>query len=57
MRLLGQALPDGSAVSATNILIPLGKDAFTWQSVDRTAAGTALPNTPPVRVTRVQAGK
>ena len=40
-----------------NILIPLGKDAFTWQSLDRTAAGSALPDQPPVKVTRVKAAK
>jgi uncharacterized protein (TIGR02246 family) len=48
-------LPDGSEVTAVNLLIPLGKDAFTWQSVERTAAGSQLPGTPPVRVTRVKA--
>jgi uncharacterized protein (TIGR02246 family) len=47
-------LPNGSAVTATTLLIPMGKDAFTWQSVDRTAAGTPLPNTAPLKVTRVQ---
>ena len=25
-----ELLPDGSEVTAINILIPLGKDAFTW---------------------------
>jgi uncharacterized protein (TIGR02246 family) len=48
-------LPDGSDVTAVNLLVPLGKDAFTWQSVERTAAGAELPGTPPVRVTRVKA--
>jgi uncharacterized protein (TIGR02246 family) len=47
-------LPDGSEVTAVNIMIPLGKDAFTWQSIERTAAGSALPDTPPVKVTRVK---
>ncbi|HYT94140.1 MAG TPA: SgcJ/EcaC family oxidoreductase [Gemmataceae bacterium] len=51
------SLPDGTEGSAVNILIPLGKDAFTWQSTERTVAGTMLPNMPPVRVTRVKAGK
>jgi uncharacterized protein (TIGR02246 family) len=50
-------LPDGSEVTATNILIPLGKDAFTWQSIERTAAGSELPDTPPLKVTRVPSGK
>jgi uncharacterized protein (TIGR02246 family) len=50
-------LPDESDVTAVNILIPLGKNAFTWQSTDRTAAGLELPDGPPVKVTRVKAGK
>jgi uncharacterized protein (TIGR02246 family) len=47
-------LPDGSEVTAVNLLVPVGKDGFTWQSVERTAAGTELPDTPPVKVTRVK---
>jgi uncharacterized protein (TIGR02246 family) len=50
-------LPDGSERTAVNILIPLGKDAFTWQSVERTAAGSELPDTPPLKVTRVKGDK
>jgi len=50
-------LPDGSEVAAVNILIPLGPDAFTWQVVERSAGGTMLPGTPPIRVTRVKNSK
>ncbi len=50
-------LPDASELTATNILIPLGKDAFTWQSVERKAAGSELPDLPPVKVTRVRGEK
>jgi uncharacterized protein (TIGR02246 family) len=50
-------LPDGSDMTAVNYLIPLGKNAFTWQSVERTAAGSSLPDTAPLKVSRVQAGK
>jgi uncharacterized protein (TIGR02246 family) len=50
-------LPDGSEETATNLLIPIGKDAFTWQSVERSTAGTALPATAPLKVTRVPADK
>jgi uncharacterized protein (TIGR02246 family) len=50
-------LPDGSDVTAVNVLVPLGPDAFTWQSVSRTAGGTALPDQPPIRATRVGKGK
>jgi uncharacterized protein (TIGR02246 family) len=47
-------LPDNSTITAVNILIPLGKDAFTWQSVERTAAGSPLPDLPPVRISRAK---
>jgi uncharacterized protein (TIGR02246 family) len=50
-------LPDNSTMTAVNLLIPLGKDAFTWQSTERTAAGSPLPNTPPVKITRVKSEK
>jgi uncharacterized protein (TIGR02246 family) len=50
-------LPDGSETTAVNIMIPLGKDAFTWQTAERTVAGSAVPGTPPVKVTRVKDGK
>jgi uncharacterized protein (TIGR02246 family) len=50
-------LPDGSEITAVNILIPLGPDGFTWQSVERSAAGMALPEIAPVKVTRVNAAK
>jgi uncharacterized protein (TIGR02246 family) len=50
-------LPDGSTMTATNILAPVNKDSFTWQSVDRKAGGTELPNTPPLKVVRVKPQK
>jgi uncharacterized protein (TIGR02246 family) len=50
-------LPDGSEVTAVNVLIPLGKDAFTWQSTERVVSGSPVPDTPPLRVTRVKAEK
>jgi uncharacterized protein (TIGR02246 family) len=50
-------LPDGSEVTAVNLLVPLGPDTFTWQSVDRFVGGAALPNVPPVKVTRVKNNK
>ena len=45
---------DGSEVSATNLLTPLDRDSFTWQSIDRTADGEDLPDTAPLKVTRVK---
>ena len=46
--------PDGGEMSATNILTPIDKDSFTWQSTERTLDGEDLPNIPPVKVTRVK---
>jgi len=45
---------DGVEMTATNILTPLDKDSFTWQSIDRTQNGEDLPNIPPIKVTRVK---
>jgi uncharacterized protein (TIGR02246 family) len=45
---------DGSEVTATNFLTPHGRDAFTWQSVNRTEDGEEVPNIPPIKVTRVK---
>jgi uncharacterized protein (TIGR02246 family) len=50
-------LPEGTELTAVNILVPIDKDAFTWQSTQRTADGAPLPDVPPVKVTRVQAQK
>ena len=51
-------LSDGSEETAKNVIIPLGPDAFTWQSTERMAAGTPLPDHPPIKMTRVKpAGK
>jgi uncharacterized protein (TIGR02246 family) len=45
---------DGGELTATNILTPVDKDTFTWQSTERTLDGEPLPNIPPVKVTRVK---
>jgi uncharacterized protein (TIGR02246 family) len=45
---------DGDELTATNILTPIDKDSFTWQSIDRTEDGEDMPNIPPVKVTRVK---
>ena len=46
--------PDGDEVTATNVLTPLGKDAFTWQSINRTINGEDVTDIAPVKVTRVK---
>jgi uncharacterized protein (TIGR02246 family) len=45
---------DGGELTATNILTPVDKDTFVWQSMQRTLEGEELPNIPPVKVTRVK---
>ncbi len=45
---------DGGELTATNILIPVDRDTFTWQSTERTLDGEELPGIPPVKVTRVK---
>jgi uncharacterized protein (TIGR02246 family) len=50
-------LPDGSESTAVNVLIPLNQDAFTWQAIERTVAGSPTLGTPPVKVTRMKADK
>jgi uncharacterized protein (TIGR02246 family) len=47
-------LEDGSEMTATNILTPRGRDAFTWQSTNRTVDAVAATDIPPVKVTRVK---
>lgn len=42
---------DGDEVTATNILTPIDKNSFTWQSIDRTENGDDVPSIPPVKVT------
>ena len=50
----GVMLVDGGELTATNLLTPIDKDTFTWQSTARTLDGESLPNIPPVKVTRVK---
>jgi hypothetical protein len=47
-------LPDGTEVISTNVVIPLGPDAFTWQTTRREVDGVAVDGLPPVKVTRVK---
>lgn len=47
-------LRDGTEVASLNVIVPLGPDAFTWQTTDRAVGDTPLPALPPVKVTRVK---
>jgi hypothetical protein len=48
------ATPDGGELTATNILTPIDKDTFTWQSTERTLDGNDLPDILPIKVTRTK---
>jgi uncharacterized protein (TIGR02246 family) len=45
---------DGGELTAKNIMTPVDKDSFTWQSTERTLDGEEMPNIAPVKVTRVK---
>lgn len=47
-------LADGRVMTATNILNPIDRDSFTWQSVNLKVDDEPMPNLPPVKVTRVK---
>lgn len=46
---------DGVPSTATNVLVKVSDDVYTWQSTARTTNGEPLPDLPPVKVTRVKA--
>ena len=48
------ALPDGTETGAVNMLSRLSNDELTWRSIDRVVGGKALPDTMPVKLTRVR---
>jgi uncharacterized protein (TIGR02246 family) len=50
-------LADGTTMAATNILTPLDRDSFTWQSVKRSIDGEEVDDLAPVKVTRVKQKK
>lgn len=51
------ALADTSMMSATNILVPVNRNTFTWQPVNLTIDGEQVSDLPPVKVVRVMPGK
>lgn len=50
-------MADGRTLLETNILRRIDDNTVTWQSIDRTLDDVALPDLPPVRVTRVKPEK
>ncbi len=51
------SMPDGSETTATNVIARTNDDEFTWRSIDRTINGEPVPDTPPIKVTRVKVEK
>ncbi|HLW64660.1 MAG TPA: SgcJ/EcaC family oxidoreductase [Gemmataceae bacterium] len=47
-------LTDGSVLQATNILVQVNKDTFTWQPSNLTVDGEQYGDLPPVKVMRVK---
>jgi uncharacterized protein (TIGR02246 family) len=45
-------LADGRKASMVNVIKPVDKDSFTWQTVERTAGGELLPNINEVVIVR-----
>jgi uncharacterized protein (TIGR02246 family) len=50
-------LGDGTETAAVNILGRVSPDEITWRSIDRVIGGQALPDTVPIRLSRVAATK
>jgi hypothetical protein len=51
------ALADGSELSATNILVRVNSDTFTWQPVKMQLGDEIIDDLPPVKVTRLKTTK
>lgn len=51
------ALTDNQVMAATNILVRIDKDTFTWQPVNLEIDGEKISDLPPVKVVRVAAKK
>jgi uncharacterized protein (TIGR02246 family) len=47
-------LPDGTDTAAVNVITRLGDNEFLWRSIERTLGPAELPDTDPVKVTRVK---
>jgi hypothetical protein len=50
-------LGDGTETAAVNILRRVGDNDITWRSIDRVAGDKEVPDTVPLRLTRVAAPK
>lgn len=50
-------LADGNLLTASNLLVPIDSNSFTWQPVNLTVDGVEIIDLPPVKVTRVESPK
>jgi uncharacterized protein (TIGR02246 family) len=50
-------LSNGASIDTINVMIPLGADAFCWQTVERAVDGVQASAMPPIKVSRVKPGK
>jgi uncharacterized protein (TIGR02246 family) len=50
-------LSNGSTLDTINVMIPLGPDAFCWQTVERSVDGVQASAMSPIKVSRVKPGK
>jgi uncharacterized protein (TIGR02246 family) len=48
---------NGSPTAAVNLLGRIDNDTVTWRSIDRVMAGQKMPDSPPIRLTRVNESK
>jgi uncharacterized protein (TIGR02246 family) len=49
--------PDGTETSSHNILTRINENEFLWRSVDRTIGRDSVPDTAPIKLTRVKADR
>ena len=47
-------LLDGTDTASVNVLTRLGDDEILWRSIDRVAGNTPLPDSDPIKLTRVK---
>jgi hypothetical protein len=47
-------LSDGTETASVNILSRLNNDEITWRSIDRLVGGQEVPDTTPIKLTRVK---
>jgi uncharacterized protein (TIGR02246 family) len=45
-------LPDGRTATMVNVMKPVDENSFTWQTIERTAAGELLPNIDEIVIVR-----